>query len=128
VPKTTIPEDYILKIINEDELPSSNPNSKIIFLGALLSSESVTKSKKGNQWSVMQLTFTSKTGELKIQVDEQKGDWLLSALPKMKVEYGSLMTLGVLKKEYEEAGFDDFELFFDNKPVSQLYKVGLLRV
>jgi hypothetical protein len=38
------------------------------------------------------------------------------------------MTLGELKSDFENAGLEDFELFWDNKPVSQLYKVGMLRV
>ena len=28
----------------------------------------------------------------------------------------------------EKAGFDDFELFWDNKPVNTLYKAGLLQL
>jgi hypothetical protein len=33
-----------------------------------------------------------------------------------------------LKTNYEAAGLDDFELFWDNKPVSTLHKVGLLQL
>jgi hypothetical protein len=40
---------------------------------------------------------------------------------------GSL-TLQQVKKDYEVAGFEDFELFWDNKPVNTLYKAGLLRL
>jgi hypothetical protein len=127
-PKTSVAPDYILNILNEDELPSSATNTKIIFLGTLLKSERITKSKKGNQWTVMQLDFLSKKQKLSIQVDEQKGVWLLEILPKLYPNNQSLMTLGDLKSDYEKAGLDDFELFLDNKPVSQLYKVGLLRV
>jgi hypothetical protein len=128
VPKTLVASDYILNIIQEEDLPNGNESVKIIFLGNVLKSEVIIKSKKGNQWTVMQLTFRSKKEKLTIQVDEQKGAWLLKVLPDMIVYNQSLMTLGALKKKYEEAGFDDFELFWDNKPISQLYKVGLLRV
>jgi hypothetical protein len=128
VPKTLVASDYILNIIQEEDLPNGNESVKIIFLGNVLKSEVIIKSKKGNQWTVMQLTFRSKKEKLTIQVDEQKGAWLLKVLPDMTVYNQSLMTLGALKKKYEEAGFDDFELFWDNKPISQLYKVGLLRV
>jgi len=38
------------------------------------------------------------------------------------------LTLPQVKANYEAAGLEDFELFWDNKPVSGLYKVGLLRV
>ena len=128
VPKTTISKDHILKIITEEELPPSNLNTKIIFLGTLADSELVIKSKKGNQWTVLQLTFLSKKEKLTIQVDEQKGNWLLTVLPKLTIQQQTLMTHGELKADYEKAGLEDFELFWDNKPVSQLYKVGLLRV
>ncbi len=128
IPRTTISPDHILKIITEEELPSSNSNTKIIFLGALSHSELVTKSKKGNQWTVLQLAFISKKEKLTIQVDEQKGNWLLSVLPRLTIQQQTLMTLGELKSDFEKTGLEDFELFWDNKPVSQLYKVGLLRV
>ena len=32
------------------------------------------------------------------------------------------------KESYEAAGLEDFELFWDNKPVTTLYKAGLLRI
>jgi hypothetical protein len=31
-----------------------------------------------------------------------------------------------VKDSYEGAGLEDFELFWDNKPVNALYKFGLL--
>ena len=33
-----------------------------------------------------------------------------------------------VKESYEASGLDDFELFWDNKPVNTLYKVGLLKI
>jgi hypothetical protein len=128
VPKTSVSADYILNIINEDELPAFNPNAKVIFLGTLMDYERVTKSKKGNQWTVMQLSFLAKKEKLTIQTDEEKGKWLLSVLPKLKPDQHNVLTLGEIKADYEKAGLEDFELFWDNKPVSQLYKVGLLRI
>jgi hypothetical protein len=65
---------------------------------------------------------------LTIQTDEEKGKWLLSVLPKLKPDQHNVLTLGEIKADYEKAGLEDFELFWDNKPVSQLYKVGLLRI
>jgi hypothetical protein len=35
-------------------------------------------------------------------------------------------TLQEVQKNYEAAGFLDFELFWDNKPITNLNKVGLL--
>jgi hypothetical protein len=33
-----------------------------------------------------------------------------------------------VKTDYEATGLDDFELFWDNKPVNTLYKLGLLHL
>jgi len=76
----------------------------------------------------MQISLLSKTASLTIQVDERKGKWLLSVLTQLIIGEQPLKTLGEIKSDYENAGLEDFELFWDNKPVSQLYKVGLLRV
>jgi hypothetical protein len=38
------------------------------------------------------------------------------------------MTYAAVKESYEAAGLEDFELFWDNKPVTTLYKAGLLRI
>ena len=38
------------------------------------------------------------------------------------------LTLQEVKADYENAGLEDFELFWDNKPLSILYKAGLLQL
>jgi hypothetical protein len=38
------------------------------------------------------------------------------------------LNLEQLKSDYESQGLEDFELFWDNKPINTLYKVGLLVV
>lgn len=128
VPKTTVAPDYILNIVREEELPPSKPDTKVIFLGQLAESQRITRSKKGQQWEVLQLQLIYRRDELTIQLDPDKGAWLASVLPQLSVEASPLMTYGRLKELYEQNGWDDFELFMDNKPVSNLYKVGLLRV
>jgi hypothetical protein len=127
-PRTTVKPDYIVNILNENDLPPSATHTKIIFLGTLLKSEKIMKSKKGNQWELMQLSFLSKRDTQVIQVDVAKGEWLLKVLSLLSPHHQSEMTLGLVKEDYEKAGLEDFELFWDNKPISQLYKVGLLRL
>jgi len=39
-----------------------------------------------------------------------------------------LLTLQQMKESHEAAGFEDFELFIDNKPMNTMHKVGLLRL
>jgi hypothetical protein len=35
-------------------------------------------------------------------------------------------TLQEIMDNYEQSGLEDFELFWDNKPVNQLFRAGLL--
>jgi hypothetical protein len=128
VPRTTIAPGYIAAIVSEDELPSSNRNTKMIFLGTIVQTESIIKSKKGNSWEVLQITFVAKRENITIQVEKTKGAWLVKMLAKLSLSNDHLLTLQEVKADYERNGWDNFELFWDNKPVGQLYKAGLLRL
>lgn len=128
VPKTTVAADHILKIITEDELPVSKPSAKIIFLGTILKTEVIAKSKKGNRWEELQISFATKKENSSIQVDRAKGEWLVRLLPKLSLHNEKQMTLQEVKEDYELNDWDDFELFWDNKPISLLFKAGLLRL
>jgi radical SAM superfamily enzyme YgiQ (UPF0313 family) len=128
VPKTTVAADHILKIICEEDLPNSKPTAKLIFLGTLLKTEIITRSKKGNSWEVMEITFASKKENSSIQVDKAKGEWLINILLQLSLKNEKMMTLQELKTDYEQRGFDDFELFWDNKPMSTLFRTGLIRI
>lgn len=127
VPKTSVPADYIRKAIEEPEY-TTGANSKIVWLGKQPKAETFTKSKKGVQWEVMSLSFQTRQALLTINVEPEKGTWLLNLLPRLSVANLAPLTLQMIKADYEKAGLDDFELFWDNKPVNTLYKAGLLRL
>ena len=63
---------------------------------------------------------------INIKVDKAKGEWLYTLLPLISVNNSKTYTLQEVQANYETAGLEDFELFWDNKPVSGLSKVGLL--
>ncbi len=126
VSRTSVAPDYIRRAIEEPEMLSTPMNRKVVWLGKPPKTETMMKSKKGSQWEVMALTFFTKKANVTIQVDPAKGDWLKSILPRLHVSNPSPLTLAQVKADYEKQGFDDFELFWDNKPVNTLYKAGLL--
>jgi len=128
VPKTKIPPDYIVKAIEEPEYANTNPSSKIIWLGKPPATEKISKSKKGNHWEMLSLTFQSKKETTNIKVDEAQGIWFVNMLKLLYVDNFKTYTRQEIKDDYEKAGLEDFELFWDNKPVSTLYKVGLLQL
>lgn len=126
VPRTTVAPDAIRKAIEEPEILSAPMNRKLVWLGKPPHSEIVIKSKKGAQWEVMALTFFTKKANHTIQVEPAKGAWLQSILTRLHVDKPALLTWAQVKADYEEAGLEDFDLFWDNKPVNTLYKAGLL--
>ena len=100
----------------------------MIWLGKKPIIEIVTKSKKGNQWEVASLTFHGNSETLNVKVDKPQGEWLTEMLPKLSVNNIKIWTWQDVKDNYEQAGLEDFELFWDNKPVNGLFKVGLVRL
>lgn len=121
VPKTSVEPNVIRNAIAEPELVT-NPNSKYIWIGSNPSIEIQQKSKKGQKWEVMSITFQTLSGKLNISVDPARGNWLIDLLPKLEQP----LSIQKIKEGYEKSGFDHFELFWDNKPVNTLYKAGLL--
>lgn len=128
VPKTKVAPDYIVKALEQDEELQAKPTTKVVWLGKKPSLEITTKSKKGATWEVASLTFQSKRDVMNIKVDPEKGTWLANMLLDLSASNTKTFTLQQVKEHYESAGFDDFELFWDNKPVNSLYKFGLLKL
>ena len=128
IPKTTVAPDYILNALQQEDVVSSKPTTKIVWLGNKPSIVNFTKSKKGNHWQMSELTFQNKRDVLSIKVSEQQGAWLAEMLEKLSVQQLKTYTIQEVKQNYEAASLDDFELFWDNKPVNALHKFGLLQL
>ena len=73
------------------------------------------------------LTFQNKQGSLEIKVPQAEGLWLATMLETISVYNHKLYSLQEVKDSYEQAGIaEDFELFWDNKPINTLHTYGLL--
>lgn len=125
-PRTTVPPDYVLKQLESEEYTTPKPTSKVVWTGNKPQVAYVVKTKKGNQWELASVTFHSNSASLNIKVDKAQGQWLVGMLPLLSVHNPKTMTLQEVKEHYETSGLEDFELFWDNKPVNGLYKFGLL--
>lgn len=128
VPGTSIAPDYIANALKEYEAPSGKSTTKIVWLGKNTGIEYFTQSKKGNSREMASLSFITKKETQQIKVIKQQGDWLNSILDKLSINNSKTYTLQEVKDSYEAAGLEDFELFWDNKPISNLHKFGLLRL
>jgi hypothetical protein len=127
VPNTTIAPHFIQKAVNEPDLNTST-NYKVVWLGVLPQTTIVQKSKKGNKWEEMTMEFQSNKNAITINVASDKGAWLLKLLSELNIQNSNGLLLADVKNSYTLAGLNDFELFWDNKPVTHLSKAGLLRV
>ncbi|MEN9964268.1 MAG: hypothetical protein RL582_1363 [Bacteroidota bacterium] len=128
IPKTGIDPNFILSILNEEIPKTHAPHTRVIFTGPIPKMEIVTKSKKGNQWELAVMKFEGQSESMEIKVDKDKGEWLYAILPSLNVDAEKSMTIKELEESYEARGLEDFGLFWDNKPITQLYKVGLLHL
>jgi hypothetical protein len=128
VPKTKVSADYIAQVLNEPESHAGMPTTRIVFLGHKPTAEYFVQAKKGHQREMVTLTFTLKKSSQQVQLTKAQGDWLIKILEQVSVDNAKVFSLKEVKESYEAAGLEDFELFWDNKPVSTLHKTGLLRL
>jgi len=126
VPKTSVEPNYIANIINEVDYTLQKPTSKIIFIGNQPTCNIITKSKKGSSWEVAIVSFETKQERIDISITPQQANWLLEILTKLSLNNIKIYTLQDLQDDYSANGLEDFELFWDNKPMNNIYKVGLL--
>ena len=126
VPRTKIPGDYIYNAIHEDENSFAKPTAKVIWLGNKPVISTYTKSKKGNSWEMASLDFHTKKEAFAISVGKEQGIWLGAILEKIVVSNLKTFTYQEIKTDYENFGFEDFELFWYSKPINTLREQGLL--
>ena len=125
IPKTKIHPDFIANALEEDEDFNIKPTAKIVWLGGKPISEHFTKSKKGNSWEMMILTFHDKKESFTIQTGKKEGEWLVQMLEKLSVSQFKTYSFKEIKTDFE-THLEDFELFWYSKPVNALREFGLL--
>ncbi len=125
IPKTTISPDFIYNCLEKETDFKNKPSAKVIWLGGKPIAKLFTKSKKGNSWEMMTLTFYDKKETFDITVEKKHGEWLISILEKISIYNTKKYSLQEIKQDFENY-FEDFELFWYSKPTNQLRKFNLL--
>ncbi len=124
IPRTKIPKDYIYNCLQNEQSFTTKPNARILWLGGLPQVEISTKSKKGNQWKMMKLTFHKKTQSIDITLSEREGTWLLSVLERLTIG-NKKWSFSDVKADFEKQD-ENFELFWYSKPMQMVKNVGLI--
>ena len=125
IPQTKIHPDFIINALEETEDFSTKPTAKIVWLGGKPLVENFTKSKKGNSWQMMTLTFHDKKESFSIQTAKADGEWLMQMLEKISVSKSKIYSFQEIKSNFE-SNLENFELFWYSKPVNTLREFGLL--
>jgi hypothetical protein len=125
IPKTKIPDDFIASCLETDDSFNIKPTAKVIWIGGKPFTETFSKSKKGNSWEMMSLTFHDKKESFTIQTNKAEGEWLVATLEKTNVYNPKSYSFQDLKIDFE-THLENFELFWYSKPVNTLREFGLL--
>ena len=125
VPKTTIPSDHILQLLQDAYQDTPASNAKIYWTGHCTSLTFLTQTKKGMSRELGVLAFETLKSSGTIQLLKEQAVWLKSMLDKASLDNNTGMSFNDLKQSYADHGLEDFELFWDNKPVNTLYKWGM---
>lgn len=127
IPRTKVPKNYIENaLLEEDDNFMLKPTSKVVWLGKKPLVNYTNTTKKGQVFQAANLTFHDKKETFSIKLNQAQGDWLVQMLDKISTKNKKVYTFQEIKADYEAAGFEDFELFFYNKPVNVLRDYGLL--
>ena len=125
IPNTKIKSDFIYNALQNESEFNTKPSAKIVWIGGKPSFEILTKTKKGNSWKMIKLTFQDKKNVTEITVEKEQGEWLLQALEKISITSNAKVMFSQLKSDYEE-NLEDFELFWYSKAINSLREIGLL--
>lgn len=127
IPNTKIPSDYIVSCLEKEHNFNVKPSAKIIWIGGKPITEAFIKSKKGNSWEMMKLTFHDKRESFEISLEKEKAEWLIKTLELLHVSNEKATTFSQLKTDFE-IDLEDFELFWYSKPITVLRDFGLLTI
>jgi hypothetical protein len=121
IPKTKIQPDFIAECLEEQDHSLIKPTAKIVWIGNQPIVEEI-RTKKG---PALQMTFHEKMETFSLNMEKQKGEWLLENLKLIDVWNAKTITFSELKTSFENK-FEHFELFWYSKPINEMREQGLL--
>lgn len=126
IPKTKISHDYIENAILESDSLEVKPTAKIVWIGGQPSVDYTIKSKKGKTWELLNLTFHDKKESFSVQMSREEGEWFVDILEMISIKSQKATSFQQLKKDFEQKGLENFELFWHSKPLKTVKSFGLL--
>uniref|UniRef100_UPI00404B1138 B12-binding domain-containing radical SAM protein n=1 Tax=Flavobacterium sp. TaxID=239 RepID=UPI00404B1138 len=125
IPNTKINTNFIEQALQNQSLSLPKPNRKVVWLGNNPQIKHIQKSKKGQTWQQIEMTFHHKTGQLTVLFNEEEGNWLSNNLSKWHFSNPKIFSLGQIQADFEE-NLPHFELFWTSKSLQKIQSIGLL--
>ncbi len=123
VTPSSVEREYIGSALEDEDLVSIKPSTKLSWLGPL---PQIKKSKKQLDPDSVRLSFQLKKEEVTFKMETSEAKWLLNILPQMLATLGKTLSYEELKQSYESAGLQDFGLFWHATMMYDLRACGLL--
>lgn len=123
IPGSIVAKDFIHSCLNAPVLPRLEPTSQLVWVGEIPISKPITVTKKGKSREMLQLTLHNNLQNINIRFETLKGVWILDLLKEMCVD--KTFRFSQFKEDYEKQ-FEEFELFWFSKPMSELKGFGLI--
>ncbi|MCX6308606.1 MAG: radical SAM protein [Bacteroidia bacterium] len=125
IPGTIVAKTFIQQCLDKPDSMELKPTTYVYWLGEEPIVKQLSATKKGKAKDLVQLTFHERTQIVQIRLDPLKGLWLLDILKKISVLETVPYRFSQLKEDYEQQ-FEDFDLFWHSKPISDLRANGLI--
>ncbi len=119
IPGTSLPPDLIYEYLVRPDFSSPKPNQKVLWLGGPAVYDGASR----------RLLVTTRQSDRQVKCRPAVGYWLESLLTRLRVSagYGSL-TVAAFRQNYEDAGLEDFALFWPGPVMEELRGIGLVVV
>ena len=128
IPRSKIPHDYIVSVLENEAFPVFKSNQKVVWLGTKPVLEYFTKSKKGRTFEKARINVHSKNDLLQVEVDKEVGEWFVQFCNDLKGSLKGTLSYQQMKTSFEDQTNKDFEPFIFSKQGEQLRDFGLLIV
>lgn len=125
IPKTSIKKDFIVRALESVDNFSTKSSAPIMWIGGEPFVSYFEKKKKGKTKQMLKMTFYTTIESIEVNLEKERGEWLLEILNDLSIKSESILTFTQLKENFEKQ-FDDFELFWYSKPIGILRGNGLL--
>lgn len=126
IPRSKVHRDFIETSFEDEREGFPKPTSKIVWLGGKPEAVGQIQHKKGREIHLVNLNFHTRREVLSVRFSQAEGKWLGAILGKISVSEKKIWTFAELKRDFEDSGLENFELFWFSKSLAKIRDAGLL--